>query len=170
MNGKTDRMATRSRGPVAVSDLASAILDPVLRRRAGISVGLVQNWDEIVGERMAAMSRPEKIAWPRRLSDDDPFQPATLVVACSGIAAMHVQHETSQIIERVNAFLGFAAVGRVRIVQKPVAAAPQRKRALRALSPNEVARVEEMTAGIEDDELRQSLARLGRSVKAARKP
>ncbi|HWK14946.1 MAG TPA: DciA family protein [Rhizobiaceae bacterium] len=163
-------MATRSRGPVAVSDLASAILDPVLRRRAGISVGLVQNWDEIVGERMAAMSRPEKIAWPRRLSDDDPFQPATLVVACSGIAAMHVQHETSQIIERVNAFLGFAAVGRVRIVQKPVAAAPQRKRALRALSPNEVARVEEMTAGIEDDELRQSLARLGRSVKAARKP
>jgi len=170
MNGKTDRMATRPRGPVAVSDLASAILDPVLRRRAGISVGLVQNWDEIVGERMAAMSRPEKIAWPRRLSDDDPFQPATLVVVCSGIAAMHVQHETSQIIERVNAFLGFAAVGRVRIVQKPVAAAPQRKRVLRALAPNEVARVEEMTAGIEDEELRQSLARLGRSVKAARKP
>jgi len=27
-----------------------------------------------------------------------------------------------------------------------------------------------MTAGIEDEELRQSLARLGRSVKAARKP
>ena len=55
INGKTGRMATRPRGPVAVSDLASAILDPVLRRRAGISVGLVQSWDEIVGARMAAI-------------------------------------------------------------------------------------------------------------------
>jgi len=170
MNGKTDAKATRSRGPVAVSDLAAAILDPVLRRRAGISIGLVQSWDEIIGARMAAMSRPEKIVWPRRLSDEDPFEPATLVVACSGIAAMHVQHETSQIIERVNAFLGFAAVGRIRIVQKPIAAAPPRKRSLRALSPGEAQRVDEITAGIEDEELRRSLARLGRNVKAARKP
>jgi len=170
MNGKTGRMATRPRGPVAVSDLASAILDPVLRRRAGISVGLVQSWDEIVGERMAAMSRPEKIVWPRRPGDDDPFAPATLVIACSGIAAMHVQHETGQIIERVNAFLGFAAVGRIRIVQKPVGAAPKHKRSLRALSPAEVERVEEITSGIEDEGLRQSLARLGRSVRAVRKP
>jgi len=162
--------AARPRGPVAVSDLAAAILDPVLRRRAGISIGLVQSWDEIVGERVAAMSRPEKIVWPRRMSDEDPFEPATLVVACSGIAAMHVQHETSQIIERVNAFLGFAAVGRVRIVQKPVAAVPQRKRSLRALSPGEMQSVDDRTAGIEDEELRRSLAQLGRNVKAARKP
>ena len=37
------------RNPVAVSDLATAILDPVLRRRAGISIGLVQSWEEIAG-------------------------------------------------------------------------------------------------------------------------
>src|SRR5690606_35845229 len=31
--------------PVAVSDLAAQILDPVLRKRAGISIGLVQSWE-----------------------------------------------------------------------------------------------------------------------------
>ena len=103
-----------------VSDLASAILDPVLRKRAGISIGLVQSWDEIAGPRLAGHTRPEKIVWPRRMHEDDPFQPATLVIACEGFAALHVQHETGEIIGRVNAFLGFNAIGRIKIVQKPV--------------------------------------------------
>src|SRR6187549_2657893 len=104
--------------PVAVNDLASEILDPVLRKRAGISIGLVQSWEEIVGPRLAKSSRPEKIQWPRRMADDDPFEPAVLVIACEGGAALHIQHETGEIIGRVNAFLGFSAVGRIRIVQK----------------------------------------------------
>ena len=36
------------------------------------------------------------------------------------MAALHLQHETGEIIDRVNAFLGFNAIGRIRIVQKPV--------------------------------------------------
>ncbi len=43
-----------------VSDLASEILDPVLRKRAGISIGLVQSWDEIAGPRLAAPHAPGK--------------------------------------------------------------------------------------------------------------
>ena len=62
-------------GAVPVSDLATALLDPVLRKRAGMTVGLVQSWDEIVGTRLAAATRPERIAWPRRMHEDDPFEP-----------------------------------------------------------------------------------------------
>lgn len=153
------------RNAVAVSDLATAILDPVLRRRAGISIGLVQSWDDIVGPRLGRGSRPEKIQWPRRLSDDDPFEPAVLVVACEGLAALHIQHETGEIISRVNAFLGFSAIGRIRIVQKPVVAAKPRERpVLRPLAADEKARVERSVGKIEDDGLRASLERLGASV------
>ena len=81
-----------SGNPVAVSDLATGILDPMLRKRAGISVGLVQSWEEIVGPRVARLSRPERIQWPRRLHEDDPFEPAVLVIACEGVAALHIQH------------------------------------------------------------------------------
>ena len=140
------------RNPVPVSDLATAILDPVLRKRAGISIGLVQSWEEIVGPRLARSSRPEKIQWPRRMHDDDPFEPAVLVVACEGAAALHLQHETSEIIGRVNAFLGFSAVGRIRIVQKPVTpAANEPKPAPRALSPDEKARLASTVGSIDDD-------------------
>lgn len=160
-----------NRNAEPISDLATAILDPVMRRRAGISIGLVQSWDDIVGPRLARGSRPEKIQWPRRASDEDPFEPAVLVIACEGLAALHIQHETSEIISRVNAFLGFSAIGRIRIVQKPVKApkAPERP-TLRALAADEKARIERSVGKIEDDGLRASLERLGASVLGSKVP
>ncbi|WEX07809.1 DciA family protein [Chelativorans sp. AA-79] len=160
----------RAGNPVPVSDLASALLDPVLRRRAGLSIDLVQSWPEIVGERLAGRTRPEKIAWPRRLHEEDPFDPATLIIACEGTAALHVQHETGEIIARANAFLGFAAIGRVKIVQKPIPVArPEKRPPARALEESERERLAWLTRKIEDDGLRESLERLGASVLAARK-
>ncbi len=152
-----------------VSDLATAILDPMLRKRAGISIGLVQSWDEIAGPRLSSHSRPEKIVWPRRMHEDDPFQPATLVIACEGMAALHVQHETGEIIGRVNAFLGFNAIGRIRIVQKPVRSEAARpKPRPRPLSADEEGRIAGVVGGVEDDGLRSSLERLGRTILGSR--
>ncbi len=154
-----------SRNPVPVSDLAGAVLDPVLRKRAGISVGLVQSWDEIAGTRLSRTTRPEKIVWPRRIHEDDPFQPATLIIACEGAAALHVQHETGEIIGRVNAFLGFNAIGRIKIVQKPVGGGPARARPRpRPISDADEARIAKTVENLEDDGLRLALERLGRSV------
>ena len=159
------------RNAVAVSDLTTRILDPVLRRRAGISVGLVQSWEDIVGARLAQSSRPEKVQWPRRIHDDDPFEPAVLVIACEGVAALHIQHETAEIISRVNAFLGFSAIGRIRIVQKPVRPPEAHaKPAPRALSAEEKARLAGTVGNIEDADLRASLERLGATIVGMRKP
>jgi hypothetical protein len=153
-----------------VSDLSTAILDPVLRKRAGISVGLVQSWEEIVGQKVAASSRPEKIQWPRRASEDDPFQPATLIIACEGLAAMRIQHETTEIIGRINNYLGFPAIGRIRLVQKPVQHLARKHRPeLRPLTPSENTRLAGTLDAIEDEGLRRSLEALGRAVIGRRK-
>lgn len=158
-------MTTKPSFPRPLADLAGELLDPVLRKRTGMSLALVQSWEEIVGPRLAARSRPEKLQWPRRISEDEPFRPAVLVVACEGAAALHLQHETSEVIARINDFLGFEAVGRVRIVQKPVVSLERpARRVPRPLSPAERASVEAATLGVEDDGLRQSLRRLGASV------
>lgn len=166
MAGKTPR-----RNPVPMSDLAAAVLDPVMRKRAGISISLVQSWEDIVGPHLAPVSRPERIRWPRRRHEDDPFQPALLVIACSGAAALHIQHQTGEVIGRVNAFLGFPAVGGIRIVQKPVAAVPERRKpSLRPLSHAERKSLAGKLADIEDEALRASLERLGETVLGSRGP
>jgi hypothetical protein len=157
--------------PVPVSDLATQILDPLLRKRAGISVGLVQSWEEIVGPRLADKTRPEKIQWPRRLHEDDPFEPATLVIACEGAAALHLQHETGEVIGRVNAFLGFTAIARIRIVQKPMSTnAPAPRPQPRNLNAGEKAKLAHTVEKIEDEGLRASLERLGATIIGTRKP
>ena len=148
-----------------ISDLATTILDPVLRKRAGISIGLVQSWEEIAGPRLAARTRPEKIQWPRRMNENDPFEPAVLVIACEGTAALYLQHETGEVISRVNAFLGFAAISRIRIVQKPVAtASAEPRQAPRPLTAVETSRLAGVVENIEDDGLRASLERLGATI------
>jgi hypothetical protein len=161
----------RKGNAVPVSDLTTAILDPVMRRRAGMSIALLQSWDEIVGEQLGRLSRPDKIAWPRRANEDDPFQPATLIVACEGAAAIRLQHMTSEIVQRVNAFLGFGAIAKVRLVQKQVAPAEKDRRPpLRPLKADEKTRVEGLVAGIDHDGLKAALERLGRNVLASRRP
>ena len=151
--------------PVPVSDLVSEVLDPVMRRRAGISVSLVQSWEEIVGPRIADASRPHRIVWPRRARDEDPYEPATLEIACNGLAALHVQHQTGEIITRVNAFLGFSAVGRIRILQKHVSAPSKPVRAAPSpLSRQQASALQGRLEPIEDAALRAALERLGRSV------
>ena len=156
--------------PVPVSDLASRILDPLLRKRTGMSVALVQSWEEIVGPRLAKSSRPEKIQWPRRRDENEPHEPAVLVIACEGIAALHLQHETSEIIARANAFLGFGAIGRVRLVQKPVNLNPAKVRTPpRPIDADEQKRLSSLVGEIEDEGLRASLERLGKTVMGSKR-
>lgn len=159
-------MKREKRGPTPVGEMASAILDPVLRRKAGMTIGLVQAWSEIVGVRLEQVTRPEKLVWPPEgQGTERDFRPATLVVACEGAAALRLQHQANEIVQRVNAYLGHHAVDRLRIVQKPVAV-PVRdlKPKLRSLKPGEGARVEAMVERIEDPKLRAALAAYGESI------
>lgn len=168
--GKHPLAKNTGRNARPVSELVSDVLDPVLRRRAGISMNLLQSWEEIAGDRLGRLSRPEKIDWPRRAHEDDPFEPATLTIACDGTAALLLQHETTEVMSRINAFLGFAAIGRIKIIQKPVADLTEQDRPPDpALSGEETGRLSKMVGDIEDEGLRTALEQLGRSVLASRK-
>jgi hypothetical protein len=149
-----------------LADPAAGILDPVLRKRAGITIELVQAWEEVVGSALGEQSRPLKLLWPRRAHEDDPFQPATLVIACQGFTAMRIQHETGEIISRVNSFLGFAAVGRIKIEQKPVAQPVAKRHTLPPLDAETANKISRSVEPIEDDSLREALQRLGQSIHA----
>ncbi len=161
---------TPKRGFRPLADMASGLVDPVLQKRAGINIALLQSWEDIVGPAVGASSRPLRIIWPRRIREDDPFTPATLVIACEGFAALKIQHETGEIISRVNGFLGFSAIGRVRVEQKPpVIPAKRRVKRLAPLGPAEERSIDKATAGIEDDALRLALARLGKNILAEKR-
>ena len=156
-------MADR-KGVMQISEIANGVLDPVLSKRAGINTMLLGMWDEIAGAEFADCTRPEKIRWPRRASESDPFEPGTLTIACEGARALFLVHSQDQLIQRLNSVFGFPAIDRIKIVQKPVSTgqAPQRRQ--RQLSPDRQKQLDQMISGIENDKLREALARLGTGV------
>ena len=85
--------------------------------------------------------------------------------------ALRLQHEATEVIARVNAFLGFAAIGRLRIEQKPVRDPSRPTRPVpRTLSEGEAARLAAAVGGIGDEALREALRRLGASMLGERNP
>ena len=113
---------------------------------------------------MAQTTMPLKILWAKRASQDDSFQPATLVVACEGFSAMKLSHESSEIMQRVNAFFGYHAIDRLKIEQKSVQVKlpiPVKKM---IVDEQDIQYIAKITDNIDDDGLRKSLQELGKSI------
>ncbi|MGB3865181.1 MAG: DciA family protein, partial [Xanthobacteraceae bacterium] len=123
----------------------------------------VTRWAEIAGPEVAAHAEPLKIQWPRPV-EGQPQAPATLVLRVDGPMALEIQHTSDVILERVNRFFGWNAVGKLALRQAPLSQAPARKPPP-APDPAAVKRVAETLASVEDDDLRTALARLGVAIK-----
>jgi hypothetical protein len=153
----------RSIGAVPISALVGRVINPVARKRGFAAADLIAAWADVVGAGLAECTRPEKIVWPRGEANSD--EPGVLTLKVEGPRAIVVQHQLDQIVERVNAFFGYAAVGHIRIVQGPLGRtgrpAPVHDE---ALPPEDEARLRSTIGSVEDQPLRDALDRLGRGV------
>jgi hypothetical protein len=154
--------------PRPLSDFAGAAMNAALKAQGFASAEIVARWVEIAGPEVAAHSEPIKINWPRA-SKAGPFpdeapEPATLVLRVEGPAAIEIQHQSAVILERVNRFFGWRAIGRIALRQAPLKYREPRQAPPR-LDPAAAARVAASLPQIEDENLRQALGRLGAAVK-----
>lgn len=135
-------------------------LDDRFGRGAG---SLEPRWREIVGERLARVSRPQKLTRGRA------GQGATLELRVPGPAALLVQHQAEEILARVNLYLGAGAVERLRIAQGPIKPLPEpvARPARPAKPPLSAAEEAELKAGVQSapEDLADALIRLGRALK-----
>ncbi|MGA2567708.1 MAG: DciA family protein [Pseudolabrys sp.] len=154
--------------PRPLSEFAGATLSDSLKAQGFASTEIIGRWADIVGAEIAAHSEPMKITWPRAnssgdLADDTP-EPATLVLRVEGPAALEIQHLSAVILERLNRFFGWQAIGRIALRQ-----APLRRREPRTppppADPEAAARIAASLPAVEDADLRQALGRLGAAIK-----
>jgi hypothetical protein len=153
----------KSSQPRRLSELAGKTIADALARQGFASTGIVTHWADIVGPEIADHAEPMRMAWPRRVHEDDP-EPATLILRVEGPVALEIQHMSGVIIEKVNRFFGWRAVGRVQIRQAPLMRREKRTRPA-APDPAAVARIAAGMTDIADEGLRDALARLGAAVK-----
>ena len=158
----------KARGFLAAAHCARRAVGEAAAGRGFAEPQVLTRWAEIVGEHLAGLCLPVKVAYAR-----DRSLGATLVVHVEGPRAPEVEHLAPRIVERVNQFYGYRAVSRVRLTQTAPAhgfAEPAPGfRATQAASqpgPDEERRAAELAAGIADETLRAALTRMGAHVLA----
>lgn len=157
-------MSKAARGfPRPLSELTGATLNDALKRQGFASAEILARWAEIAGSEIAAHSEPVKINWPRPVGDQPP-EPATLVLRVEGPAALEIQHLTAVILERVNRFFGWQAIGQIALRQAPLRR-PEPPARPQGPDPAETARIAASLPDGTESGLRDALARLGAAVK-----
>jgi hypothetical protein len=153
-------------GPISakpLSVLLSDVFSDAYAKQGFAARELVTRWAEIAGAEVAAHSQPLKIQWPRPVERQEQ-EAATLVLRVEGPMALEIQHASDVILQRVNRFFGWNAIGRLALRQAPLVRrdAPNHPPAPDAAT---VAKIAETLSAVEDEELRTALARLGASIK-----
>ena len=153
-------------GPISakpLSVLLSDVFSDAYAKQGFAARELVTRWAEIAGPEISAHSEPLKIQWPRPV-EGQPQEPATLVLRVEGPMALEIQHASDIILQRVNRFFGWSAVGKLAFRQAPLSRA---RRPVRPgpPDPKAVAKVAADLGDIEDEQLKTALARLGAAIK-----
>jgi len=153
-------------GPISakpLSVLLGDVFSDVYAKQGFAARELVTRWAEIAGPEIAVHTEPLKIQWPRPV-EGQPQEPATLILRVDGPMALEIQHGSDVILQRVNRFLGWNAVGRLALRQAPLS----RRTAPKAPSGPDaraVAEIAKTLTSVEDEDLRAALARLGAAIK-----
>src|SRR6195952_3863750 len=109
-------------GPISakpLSVLLSDVFSDAYAKKGFAPRDRVPRWAEIAGPEVAAHSEPLKIQWPRPV-ERQPQEPATLVLRVEGPMALEIQHTSDVILQRVNRFFGWNAIGRLALRQAPL--------------------------------------------------
>jgi hypothetical protein len=161
----------RHSGARAVGSFLPALTTKAFQRYGFSTVALITEWPAIVGGELARSTAPERVKWRRGVETVDEEggdaqrssrSGATLVLRVDGAQALKVQYEARQIIERINAYFGYAAIAELRLIQAPAAAAARHD------TPAKVpaAPLTREVSAIAHPGLRDALARLGGEIRA----
>src|SRR5689334_884793 len=140
--------------PRPLSQLLAGTLGDVLKAQGFASTEIISRWPDIVGAEIAAHSEPLKISWPRQ-PGEEPAEPATLVLRVEGPAALEIQHLSALILERVNRFFGWQAIGRIALRQAPLRRREQSPAPV--LDTEAAGRIADTLPDVKDEDLRQAL-------------
>lgn len=151
----------------AVGAFVPKVTSAVFQKFGFHSAEIMSSWETIVGRDLARLTRPDSIKWPRGgkapVDSDDDIRSAgaTLIVATDPAFALDVSYRHGEIIDRINRYFGYRAIGQIKVRQVPRMEEPISAKDLIAQStPKE-------PVGSASGDLNAALQTLGRSVAAS---
>lgn len=150
-----------------VKPLAShieTVTKPVLGKRGFTSHRILSHWGDVVGDHLAQQCTPDRIRFNKGSRID-----GTLYIHAYGVQAMELEYLKLQVIQQVNTYCGYHAIGDIKIIQTPLKQtqnlipSPKKPNVL-PLDNQQNAVLEAQLSDMADGSLKTALERLGRTV------
>lgn len=158
----------KNNGLYSISQTVMPLVKSVLGKKGFVEVDILTNWEKIVGSEMASCSIPEKIDFKKGQRGNG----VLFLNVLSGAHALELKHKERMILDKVNGYFGYMAVLSLKIVQnsevfnKEFVEVKENKT---VVSKEEEIYIAELVKDVKNDGLRETLARLGKSIIADNK-
>ncbi len=150
----------------AVSQNILPLVKKFLGRKGMAGFEILVNWEKIVGPELASYCYPEKIEFKNNQRSN-----GTLLLSVpAGAFALELKHREKYVLEKINAFFGYAAVSSLRIVQtsemQPVEKPVKKNYVPKppVVTREEADYIRESAEDVKNKELKEILIKLGYSV------
>ncbi len=147
--------------PIRLGFYTHTLIKPVFKARGLMEGKIITHWAQIVGDKFAQFSLPEKITFPKGKKME-----GTLHLSVTSSGALFTHYVQDLVLERINTFFGYKAVSKLRMVHGflPPEKPPLQK-SLPPLSADEKGWLDQQVEGVEDVELRDSLKKIGEQLR-----
>ena len=137
------------------------IVKPLISKRGFGNSEIINNWINIVGDKLAQNITPQKISYNSNSSVDG----ILLLRVNSSSVALELQYIEKQIVNKINTYFGFSAIGRIKIIQGPIPS-PEKKIAnkIKTVANTDKIELERKLNSVKDPDLRVALAALGAAI------
>jgi len=137
-------------GPRTIAALVPVVAKAAFAKGGHATVQLLEAWSGIVGPSLAELTTPKRLAQ------------GTLTISCTGPVAMELQYLSTEVIGRVNQYLGRQAVTRLRFMHAPAIGGAVKPRPRPSAAAQKAAA--DAVADMPPGPLRDALQGLGRAV------
>ena len=140
-----------------ISASVEKITKPIFGKRGFQEAAIVTDWPHVVGATLARHTVPEQISFPRSGRTDGTLK---LKIGSSALA-LELQHLTPQLIDKINTYFGYSAVGRIQIVQGTVSEQQPPNKGPVPIPEDTLRKLDQRLAFVSDPDLKAALSALG---------
>jgi len=158
---ETQRGRAQYRPPPRAARAVNKLIKPLAKKAGGSTANLRPHWPQIVGDKLARVSKPSRFASGAR--------GRTLVIEAPSAAAALITSNSARILQRIETAIGPHDIAHLKVThirnrELPAIGAPKTYAAPRGLTPSEQAALDASLSKLKNKALRPALEKLGKKL------
>lgn len=142
-----------------INYLVRDIVKPITKNYSPVLLILTRNWKNIIGEKYADFCEVEKISFQKNKKNDGTIY----IKAFNNVISFYIENNKEFILEKINAIFGYSLISKIFIKQTPKII-KQYQQNTKKISDNDKQFLIEITKNLEENELKESLNKLGKII------